>query len=93
MNLGKWAQDGSGSTESITGVVTITSGYLDVDTYYTLTLAMNGTMLTGHFSGGGFDKTVSGTDSSLANGKPGLALWGSNSSFKVKFDNFLVRVP
>lgn len=70
----------------------IKDGALDQNTFYTLTLTMNGSSLTGTFSGGGLSpQNITYSDSTWGSGKVGIKVGNSNASFHVIFDNFLVN--
>jgi hypothetical protein len=72
----------------------ITTGTpLDASTWYTLTLKLSGTTITGTFTGGGYNVTINATDATYANGRAGIVGWNNNAAYDARFDNLTVTVP
>ncbi len=71
----------------------VTAASLSSSTWYTLTMKVNGTAITGTLTGGGFYNTVTATDASFASGRVGLLVWNGNPDYEVRIDNFRVTVP
>lgn len=62
-----------------------------VSAWYTLTMTLKGTTITGDLSGGTLtETTVSVTDTTHANGKVGILVSNINPTYDVLFDNYLV---
>jgi hypothetical protein len=70
----------------------VSTSLLDSSTWYTLTMTLQGSTITGDISGGGLiDTTVTFTDTTYPNGGVGIMAWsGTVSTFEVLFDNYQV---
>lgn len=81
-----------GSSSSPIKYTTVSSGSpLDTSTWYTLTMTLDGTTITGEISGGGLDTTVTATDSTYTSGQVGILVWnGTVADYNVYFDNYAV---
>jgi hypothetical protein len=67
------------------------AGHLDPDTYYTMSLKLDGDNLKGTFSDGTTTAAVTGTDTTFTDGKFGLWISNTTPGYIVQFDDFKVR--
>jgi hypothetical protein len=91
LNIEKYS---SGSLTSFESTLVTGTYPLDLSTWYTLTMTLQGNMITGNITGGGLtDTTVTYTDpgSIYASGEVGILVWNViNSTYQVLFDNYEV---
>jgi pectate lyase len=80
----------SGSLVLLVSVLAVASP-LNSSAWYTLTMTLKGTTITGDLSGGTLtETTLTATDSTYPSGKVGILVSSINPAFNVLFDDYLV---
>jgi hypothetical protein len=81
-----------GSSSVALNYEVVSSAHLDPSTWYTLSMTLESSTITGKISGGSLtNTTVTATDSTYTSGKVGILVWsGTVADYNVYFDNYVV---